>query len=191
MVKLAKRLVILVLLVFLAGWFLPGEFGAKAERVIDVDRPLLHSYVADLRTWPTWTAWRAEEYPDCVWTFEGPPAGEGMAYSWDGPDLGKGRLAITAASLAEGIEFDLWFEDEPDPVHGAIRYADTEGGVRVTWELRGHLPGYLGGWFALVMDLMATPDFEANLEGLAEACAGGLGARLETGLGEVLDELGG
>ncbi len=191
MVTFLKRLLIFLFLVFLAGWFLPGEFDAATQRVIEADRPLIHSYVTDLRSWPSWTAWRAEDDPECEWTYEGPALGEGHAYSWDGPELGKGRMEITSESLAEGITFDLWFDDSPDPVHGSITYADAEdGGVTVTWSIWGHMPGYLGGWFALLMDMFATPDFDKSLEGLDEACSGGLGGRLEDGVKEVLEGLG-
>ncbi|MDF1801140.1 MAG: SRPBCC family protein [Planctomycetota bacterium] len=190
MLTFAKRFVIFLLLVFLAGWFLPGDFDAEAELVIDADRPLIHSYVADLRTWPQWTAWRAEDDPECVWTYEGPAAGAGMSHSWDGPKLDKGKLTITSSTMKDGIEFDLWFGDEPNATHGSITYADVDGGVLVTWRLWGDLPGYAGGWFALLMDSFATPDFDESLAGLKEACEGGLEGRLEAGAKEVLDALG-
>jgi len=186
MVTFVKRLLIFFLLVFIGGWFLSGEFQAQAQRVIAADRVLIHSYVADLSTWPSWTAWREVDDPECVWTFEGPAIGEGSGYTWDGPELGKGRLVVTSESLGSGLEFDLFFDGSPDPVHGSITYADVEGGVQVTWSIWGHLPGYLGGWFALLMDSMATPDFDACLEGLDQACSGGI----ETSAREVLDSLG-
>jgi len=188
---LLKRLLIFVLLVFLGGFFLSGKFDAQVERTIDADRHLVHSYVADLHTWPSWTAWRAEDDPDCQWTYEGTPLTAGHAYAWDGPKLETGRLEITSATLADGIEFDLWFGEAPDPVHGSITYADAEGGgLTVTWRLWGSLDGYMGGWFALLMNNMATPDFDVSLDGLAEACAGGLDARLDEGVKEVLEGLG-
>lgn len=191
MLTFAKRLLIFMLLVFFAGWFLPGDFDAEAELVIDADRPLIHSYVSDLWTWPDWTAWRAEDDPECVFTYDDPAGGsKSMSYSWDGPELGTGKLTITSATLKEGITFDLWFGDETDATHGSITYSDVEGGVLVTWRLWGDLPGYAGGWFALMMDSFATPDFDESLAGLKEACDKGLEGRLEAGAKEVLEVLG-
>jgi hypothetical protein len=76
-------------------------------------------------------------------------------------------------------------------VHGAITYADAGGGgVEVTWRMWGQMPGYVGGWFALLADSMVTPSFERSLEGLEQACSGGLSGRLKQGANEVLESLG-
>lgn len=189
MKKFLTRLLIFLLLLYVVGFFLPSGWQASRSRVLHADRALVHSYVADLHTWPDWTAWTPERDPECTWTYSGSPAGKGAVYSWDGPELGTGRLEITAASLAEGITFDLYFGDDPEPAHGAIEYADVDAGLEVTWRLWGRQEGSIGHWMNLVIGSFVGPDFESGLEGLAKLCEMGVPARLETGVKEVLDGL--
>jgi hypothetical protein len=190
MKKFLARLLIFLLILFVVGFFLSGDWRVTRSRTLHADRALVHSYVADLHSWPQWTAWTEERDPECVWTFAGPPAGKGASYSWDGPKLGKGHLEITASSLAKGIEFELSFGEGGEADHGSILYADVDGGLDVTWDFWGREEGSIGHWMALVVDRFAGPDFEKSLEGLAKVSERGVPARLESGVKEVLDGLG-
>jgi len=174
MKKFLARLAIFLLILYLVGFFLPGDWSVIRKRTLRADRALVHSYVADLRTWPDWTAWTRERDPECLWTFEGPLTGAGASYSWDGPKLGLGRMEITAASLAEGIAFDLYFEGASEPTHGVIEYADVDGGLEVTWRFWGREHGSVGHWMALLVDYFAGPDFDKGLEGLARVSERGV-----------------
>lgn len=192
MKKLLVSLLIFVLGIYVAGFFLPSEWGVQRSRVIDADRALIHSYVADLHTWPDWTAWGREQDLDCEWSFSGEPLGEGASYSWDGPVLETGTLTITDASLGAGIDFSLTFGEASDPVYGSIKYADAEGpgdDVEVTFSLWGVQEGSTGRWAGLLMDSLAGPDLEKGLEGLDRACKTGLAGRLEQGAKDLLEEI--
>jgi len=191
MKKFFVRLFIFLLVLYVAGFFLPGDWRVSRSQTIQADRILVHSYVSDLHTWPDWTAWSRERDPECKWTFEGPPMGKGASYSWDGPTLGAGRLEITESTLAEGITFDLYFEDATEPTRGAIEYEDSDEGLRVTWRFWGNETGSIGHWMALVIEYLAAPDFEKGLEGLKKVSERGVPARLEDGVRDVIQELGG
>ena len=59
MKKLLISLLVFTLGLYVAGFVLPAEWRVERSQVIKADRALIHSYVADLHTWPAWTAWTA------------------------------------------------------------------------------------------------------------------------------------
>ena len=188
---LKKALIVLFVLLlgsYIVGFFLPSDWRVDRSRVIKADRALIHSYVADLHTWPDWTAWNRKLDPECNFTFSGAPAGKGAVYAWDGPELGEGRLELTAATLSGGVEFTIEFGEDP-PAYGSIQYADAEGGVRVTWSLWGVQEGSIGRWVGVAMDGLVGPDLAAGLEGLERACTTGLAGRVEAAGKDLLEEV--
>jgi hypothetical protein len=99
-----------------------------------------------------------------------------MRYSWDGEELGQGHLTLTSASPEDGVTFDLVFgvtEGEGDLAQGKFTYEDVEGGTLVTWSFKGVMPGLLGPWMVLFMDMLAGPEFEKGLNGLKLDCEQG------------------
>jgi hypothetical protein len=189
MKKLLISLLVFTLGLYVAGFVLPAEWRVERSQVIKADRALIHSYVADLHTWPAWTAWTAERDPSTTWTYSGEPVGKGAAYSWEGDEIGNGHLMITAAALSEGIDFELSFDGDSNLSYGSIQYTDAPDGVRVTWSLWGTMSGSPGRWAGLLMDRLAGRDLEAGLEGLDKVCRGGLPGRIEQGAGDLLDEV--
>ena len=193
MKKFAIALLIFVVTFTVTGLFLDKKWEVERSISVDANRVLVHSYVADLRTWPDWTAWSRDRDPECVWTYSGSDFGKGMTYSWEGEELGTGHMTITSASLEDGVEFDLVFgvtEGEGDLAQGKFVYGqDDEGNTTVTWTFFGEIEGTYGGWFALFMDILAGGEFEKGLVGLKETCEKGIGARLEEGAKELLKKL--
>jgi hypothetical protein len=182
MKKFVAAALVVILSFSLFGMTLDKKWEVKRELKINADPEMVHSFVADLRTWPDWTAWSRERDPECVFTYSGPDFGEGMRYSWEGEELGKGHLTLTSASVEEGVTFDLVFgvtKGEGDLAQGIFTYQDVDGETLVTWTFFGEISGALGGWFALFMDTLAGAEFEKGLLGLQTQCEIGLGAKLE------------
>ncbi len=193
MKKFAITLLIFVVTFTVTGLFLDKKWQVERSISIDANRALVHSYVADLRTWPDWTAWSRERDPECVWTYSGPDFGEGMTYSWEGEELGKGHMTLTSSSPIEGVAFDLVFQaenGEGDLAQGKFVYGkDDDNNTTVTWSFSGEIPGVFGGWFALFMDILAGGEFEKGLIGLKDTCERGVGDRLEEGAKEIPKQL--
>lgn len=189
MKKLLISLLVFTLGIYVAGFFLPAEWRVERSQVIPADRALIHSYVADLHTWPAWTAWSEERDPSTKWTYSGEPVGKGASYSWKGDELGEGHLTITASALSEGIDFELSFDDNSNLSYGAIQYSEAPDGVRVTWSLWGTMSGSPGRWAGMLMDRLAGRDLEAGLQGLEKVCLGGLPGRLEQGAADLMNEV--
>ena len=80
----------------LVSAFLPSDYEIERELVIAAEPSELFEAVADLRSWPDWSAWRRDADPEAEWTIEGEP-GPGQVMQWSGPELGAGRLEWVAA----------------------------------------------------------------------------------------------
>jgi hypothetical protein len=182
MKKFVAAALVFILSVLLIGGALDENWEVKRQLTIKADADRVHSFVADLKTWPDWTAWSRERDPDCVFTYSGTDFGKGMRYSWEGAELGKGHLTLTSASIEEGVTFDLVFgvtDGTGDLAQGIFTYEDVDGDTLVTWTFFGEVDGAFGGWFALFMDLLAGAEFEKGLLGLQTLSEAELGDSLE------------
>ncbi|MGB0953421.1 MAG: SRPBCC family protein [Planctomycetota bacterium] len=156
---------VLVMLVVLTviGFFLPKDYEVKRTQPIEASPEAIVAFVTDLKTWPEWSAWGKEAYPNCVWTFDE----DGKSMSWDGPDAGKGRLTITEAT-SEVIRWDMGFGEEGMDSKGGLLLETTPTGTQVSWFMSGRLEGPIGGWMNMMIDGMVGPYFEENLNSIKE-----------------------
>jgi uncharacterized protein YndB with AHSA1/START domain len=111
-------------------------------------------------------------------TFDGPPAGRGAVYAWDGDkNVGQGRMEIVEASPPSRIVIKLDFL-RPFEGHNTATFTmapasdATTVTTNVTWAMDGpalFITKVIGLFFD--MDKMIGTDFEAglaNLKTLAE-----------------------
>ena len=110
-------------------------------------------------------------------TYEGPPAGTGAVYAWNGNDkVGAGRMTLTGSRPGERITIKLDFL-RPFASTNVTEFIFTLEGGRtvVTWTMVGrkNLVGKAFGLFAN-KDKMIGGDFEkglVNLRSVSEAAA--------------------
>ena len=169
MSKLTKVLITLVVLVgviALAGFAFPEAQDVSRSTNINASPQKIYQSVGVLPAWPSWSPWKAAD-STMVYSFSGPKEGVGATSEWKSENSGDGKLTVTKADEAKGIEFDLWFDDgENSP--GGIRFekvSDQE--TKVTWYFTAHMGNNpIGRWFGLMMDGMVGPDFEKGLAGI-------------------------
>lgn len=154
---------VLVMLVVLTviGFFLPKDYEVQRKQPIEASPEAIVAFVTNLETWPAWSAWGKEEYPDCVWTF----AEDGKSMSWEGPEAGKGRLTITSATN-EAVRWDMGFGDEGMDSKGGLIFEVMPSGTQVSWFMTGRMEGPVGGWMTMMIDGMVGPFFEQNLDNI-------------------------
>jgi hypothetical protein len=129
--------------------------------------------VNDLRNWDAWSPW-AKLDPDAKFTYEGPAAGVGAAFSWSGNrKVGAGRMAITESRPNERIRFQL---DFLKPMRASntteFNFRPDGGQTEVTWTMSGK-NNFLGKAFSLFVncDTMVGGDFEKGLAQLGSVVA--------------------
>ena len=180
---LKKILVVLVLLLLgltVVGFVAPSMLTVERSITIAAPPAAVHQVLADLKTWPEWSAWTQQRDPSATWEFSGADSGVGAVWSWKGDPkgLGVGRLEITASDPQDGIAYDLAFDEGAMQAPGALRLLSSGGGTHVTWTSQFSMgPKPIGGLMKLFLGGMignsVGADFDAGLAGLKQ--------RLETG----------
>jgi hypothetical protein len=108
-------------------------------------------------------------------SFEGPSAGAGASYAWNGNNqAGEGVLTIVESKPGELVAMDLKFT-RPFACHNQVNFklVPTESGTRVSWIMDGK-NSFVGKAFStfMNMDKMVGAQFEeglANLNASAQA----------------------
>jgi uncharacterized protein YndB with AHSA1/START domain len=143
----------------------PATYRVVRNITIDVPPAAIYTQISDFHNWNAWSPW-AKLDPNMKQTFDGPPAGVGAAYSWQGnKEAGEGRMAITEAVPGDRVAIDLQFL-KPFPSTSTIRFTlRPEGtGTSVLWDMEGTTT-FASKAIELFygMDKMVGPDFERGL----------------------------
>lgn len=169
--KVLIGLAVLVGALLLIGFALPGTY--QVERSIDIKAPAdqVYARIVDPKAWAAWAVWNRRD-PNMKIAYSGAPSGAGAKWAWESKTEGTGNMEFVRADPSKALEYKLYFPDFDSTSTGALTLAPSGGGTRVTWTNAGRMGMKpIGGYFALCMDRMIGPDFEAglaNLKTLAE-----------------------
>ena len=106
-ILLAVAILVLVFLVIVA--MQPPTFSVVRTATIAAPPERVFAQVNDFHNWDAWSPW-AKIDPACKNSFEGPTAGRGSIFSWDGnKKVGAGRMTITESRPAELVRINLEF----------------------------------------------------------------------------------
>ena len=129
--------------------------------------------VNDLHKWQAWSPW-AKIDPNAKSTFEGPDAGVGAAFSWDGnSQVGAGKMTIIESRPNDLVRMRLDFL-KPFASTSVATFTFTPNGTQtaMTWSMTGERPFMARAvCFVMDMDKMVGGQFEAglaNLKSIAE-----------------------
>jgi hypothetical protein len=159
----------------------PSSFAIERSARIGAPADVVYGHIASLRAMDAWSPW-AKMDPQMTTVYDGPGAGVGARSSWEGPEMGKGRITITAVEPGREVEMKLEMLAPMAATNRVLFSLVPVGeGTDVTWRMEGR-NGLVGKAFALVadMDEMVGGPFEsglASLKALAEAEAQRPGSR--------------
>ena len=165
--KILKWLVVVVaslaVLLTLVGFLLPSKFRVERSTEIRAPAEKVYALVQDPREWAKWTVWNQRD-PQMTMSFSGAPSGQGAKWSWQSKSEGNGAMEFTRAEPSKLIEYRLSFPDFGMSSTGVLTLTGGATGTRVSWSNEGDMGAnpYLH-YFALIMDRMVGPDFEAGL----------------------------
>lgn len=163
MKRIGVGLISLLILILVAGLFLPTKYSLQRSIQIQAQPETIHAYVGDLTKWDLWSPWK-EADPSTVTTLGDQTSGVGANQSWVAKD-GDGSLIVTMSSPTKGIEYDLFF-DKAAWKSRAGMYYDTvsDNSTNVVWSMEGDMDvPIVGGYFAMMMDSMVGQMFERGL----------------------------
>jgi len=164
-----------VLLVALLGVIAlqPSSFSVERSAVIAAPPGVIYPHIHDLRAMDVWSPWVKMD-PKLAIQYEGPASGVGARSSWEGPQMGKGRLTITEVSPDRRIDMQLEMIEPMAATNHVVFTLEPAGdATRTTWRMEGS-QDFAGKAFGLVMDMdeMVGGEFAkglAMLKSLAEA----------------------
>jgi Polyketide cyclase / dehydrase and lipid transport len=168
---------VLVLAVLGAAAFVlqqPDRIHIERSAVIAAPSDTIFAHINDYHRWTAWSPWENLD-PNMQRTYEGPTAGTGAAYRWEGNnEVGRGSMKITEsiapAKVVMALEFVKPFQASNT---GTFTLTPEGAGTRVTWAMDGAntLIGKVMSLF-MSMDAMVGSQFAeglANLKRVSEA----------------------
>ncbi|BDX06897.1 SRPBCC family protein [Planctobacterium marinum] len=162
----ASGLIGFVLLLVIIGFLLPSEFHVQRKITIDAPAAKVFPYVVDLKQWRNWGIWFSRD-PNMQITYSGAAGEIGHKSAWISESEGSGEMTITSFTANQKLIYNLYFPDFDMGSTGEITLAEKEGQTEVTWSDYGDVGGNpVYHYFALMMDSMIGPDFEAGLQNL-------------------------
>jgi hypothetical protein len=146
----------------------PGEFRVARSATMPAAPAAVFAQVNDFHKWEAWSPW-AKLDPDAKSTFEGPTAGTGAIFRWDGNgNVGAGSMKITESRPSDLIRIQLDFI-RPFAGTNDVEFTFKPQGdqTNVTWSMAGK-NNFIAKAIGLVMDCekMIGGNFEQGLAGI-------------------------
>jgi hypothetical protein len=146
----------------------PDEFYVTRSAVIEARPAVVFEKVNNLQNWNSFSPW-AKLDPDAKVAFEGPKAGKGAAFKWDGDgNVGAGTMTITESKRNELVKFKLDFKRPfEDTSTVDFTFHPDSKGTFVTWSMHGE-NNFFAKIISVVMDCdkMMGKFFEEGLANL-------------------------
>ena len=117
----------------------PSDFKVERTATMRAPAPAAFAQVNDFQNWRAWSPWEKVD-PALKRQYEGPKAGAGAIYAWQGnSDVGEGRMTITESKPAELVRIKLEFF-KPFAATNAAEFSFKPAGAdstAVTWTMTG------------------------------------------------------
>ena len=140
MLKWSLAAVAAIVVIFLAVVAMqPSDFKVERSATMRAPAPAAFAQVNDFQNWRAWSPWEKVD-PALKRQYEGPKAGAGAVYAWQGnKDVGEGRMTITESKPAELVRIKLEFF-KPFAATNAAEFSFKPAGAdstAVTWTMTG------------------------------------------------------
>lgn len=143
----------------------PSTFRVERSATFAAPPEKVFSQVNDFHNWDAWSPW-AKLDPNVKNSFDGPAAGEGAKFHWNGNnDVGEGGMTITESKPGELVRIKLDFIRPMASTSTTEFTFEGEGNqTRINWAMFGE-NDFMGKAFCLFMnmDKMIGGDFERGL----------------------------
>jgi len=165
--KFLIGLAIVLLAMLITAFFLPRQVHVERKGTIQAPAKVVYNQVNNLHTWDKWAVWNQMD-PDMQVEYENTGIGENAAYTWESenPNLGSGKLTITASVPYDSIATEMNFMEEGLST-GYFLFDEQNGQTEITWAFDTDLGNNpVARWMGLFFDSMIGADFEKGIENL-------------------------
>ena len=160
-------LLLLVVVLAVAGMFLPREISVSRSIEIDAPASEIFPHVNNLQATTPWSPWLHHD-PETKLTFNDIPEGVGAAMEWESehPSVGSGRMEVTESVPDEHLAVALDFGDMGTAT-ATWDFEESGGTTTATWGMNADMgAGPVGRWMGLMMDKWVGDDYQRGLENL-------------------------
>lgn len=166
MLKWSLAAIAAVVVIFLVVVALqPSDFKIERSATMRAPAPAAFAQVNDFQNWRAWSPWEKVD-PALKRQYEGPKAGTGAVYAWQGnKDVGEGRMTITESRPGERVGIKLEFFKPFAATNAAeFTFKPAGDGTAVTWSMTGQ-NNFLSKAMCLFIDMdkMVGGMFEQGL----------------------------
>lgn len=160
----------LIAVAVLIAWVVtrPDEFHVERSAEINAPADVVYTIINDLHQWVRWSPYNDRD-PEMKIEYDGPPAGPGAIYLWNGNgQVGEGRMTIVDSRPNERVSMKLEFT-RPFQCTNSVQFtlAPGAGGTRVSWIMDGRNTLFSKVMsLVMTMDKMCGRDFEQGLANL-------------------------
>jgi hypothetical protein len=128
--------VIVVFLIVVA--MQPADFRIERSATMRAPAAAAHAQVNDFHNWQAWSPWEKVD-PALKRSYEGPDAGTGAVYAWQGnKDVGEGRMTIMESRPGELVRIKLEFFKPFAATNTAdFTFKPSGENTTVTWAMSG------------------------------------------------------
>jgi hypothetical protein len=174
--KIFIVLVVIVVVFLVVVAMQPAEFQVTRSATIAAPAPVVYAQVNDFHNWAAWSPWE-KLAPAMKKTYDGPAAGTGSVYSWNGnKEVGEGRMTILESHPGELVRIKLEFM-RPFAATNTTDFTFKPNGDQtiVTWSMTGNKNFMAKAFHMFInMDKMIGGDFDkglAQMKTVSEAAA--------------------
>ena len=175
LIVLAVIAVILILFLIVVA-LQPSKFRVERKATIAAPPDVVFDHVNSFHKWNDWSPW-AKLDPNAKDSYDGPEAGVGAKFAWDGnKQVGQGRMTIMESRPSKLIRIKLEFLKPFSCTNMAEFTLEPQGNqTLITWAMTGE-KNFMSKAFCMFMnmDKMVGSDFEkglASMKSLAEGQA--------------------
>jgi len=127
-----------VVLFLIAVAMQPSDFKVERTATVRAPAPVAFAQVNDFQNWRAWSPWEKVD-PALKRQYEGPKAGTGAVYAWQGnKEVGEGRMTIVESKPGELVRIKLEFFKPFAATNTAeFSFKPSGDGTAVTWTMTG------------------------------------------------------
>ncbi|HEY8252203.1 MAG TPA: SRPBCC family protein [Burkholderiales bacterium] len=116
----------------------PSDFKVERSATMRAPAPEAFAQVNDFQNWRAWSPWEKID-PALKRQYEGPKAGTGAVYAWQGnKDVGEGRMTIAESRPGELVRIKLeFFKPFAATNQADFTFKPAGDGTSVTWTMSG------------------------------------------------------
>jgi uncharacterized protein YndB with AHSA1/START domain len=149
----------------------PASFRVEREAHVDAPPEIVFGLINDFHQWEKWSPYDKLD-PNMKKSFDGPEAGPGASYAWEGNDKARqGRMTILDSKPVESVSIKLEFiKPFVATNQTTFELVPTEYGTKVAWMMEGQ-NSFTGKAFSVFkgMEEVLGKDFERGLFNLNKA----------------------